>query len=823
MADQNKEHELFSEDFEKRARELLDDPALRPEPVEEDSAPVKESIDDINALLLSVGLSPIERDAEEPPAAPAPTPEPDRELEKSRIFVPPTEAAADRSDEAQTRIAEPAKQRTQLFTPQSGKTKVVPSPAAESEPAPTEEADDGQMLLEGYQEEAAPRRVTEAEVEAQLKRNRKNLVENFRVLSSEQEDNAILEKQASGEGANSVFDSLEVKEGEPLFDAVDKADKKTFASLKKLGARAVQTVQQIAKSERKTVQLLEARVTKETLAQMHARVKKQTVVLGVLFALSLLLNLFGAFYTPGGAFEFLFGHGARLYSLLHLLLFAGGVLTVLRDLLDGLRAIREKRWNYHATVLVLDGCVLLHTLIVLAFGMDEATGFLNFSLCALFLSLVEYAGSLVKMQTLQGDLAVMMHAGQLQGLCLLEDKADAAALGRGITDKQDPQIMVAADVPIASDYDRTAMQPAHGKLYFFGTAAAFVAAFGFALFRAIVQKNAIVFFSAFLSCAFLCAPFMRGVISTLLKTKNDATLGKEGLVVAGSHAVSLLGKADVVTVDAADLFACTVSRFKPVPGGRMQRADAAVYAAATLRGTHSLLADAFEEFLRQTGIIAPEAEDLQYEDKLGYSCWVAGRRVLVGTREMLVQHTIDAPSAAEEAAYAGKDSVLYVAVEGIVAATFLVRYQVQPAVRRAVRAFNKSGLVLMLTCGDPSLNETVVAKKLALDAAAIKIADQKGAKMIETCRANPGTQSTGLFCAKGRQGILPLLRASLGLYEGERFAGIVHIASLVFCFLLLLLCVLLKISSFFLPPTIVFLHLLWSLAAYYVGTTRLTK
>ena len=822
MADQNKEHDLFSEDFEKRARELLDDPALRPEPAEEDNAPVKGSIDDINALLMSVGLSPIEREEDVPPA-PAPEPEPDRELEKSRIFVPPTEAAAEPSDEAQTKIAEPAKQRTQLFTPQSGKTKVVSSPAAEPAPAPEAEADDGQMMLEGYQEEAAPRRVTEAEVEAQLKRNRKNLVENFRVLSSEQEDNAILEKQANGEGANSVFDSLEVKEGEPLFDAVDKADKKTFASLKKLGARAVQTVQQLAKSERKTVQLLDARVTKETLAQAHARVKKQTIVLGVLFALSLLLNLFGAFYTPGGAFEFLFGHGARLYSFLHLLLFAGGVLTVLRDLLDGVRALREKHWNYHATVLVLDGCVLLHTLIVLAFGMDEATGFLNFSLCALFLSLVEYAGNLVKMQTLQGDLAVMMHAGQLQGLCLLEDKADAAALGHGITDKQDPQIMVAADVPIASDYDRTAMQPTHEKLYFFGTAAAFVAAFAFALFRAIAQKNAIVFFSAFLSCAFLCAPFMRGVISTLLKTKNDATLGKEGIVVAGTNAVSQLGKADAVTVDAADLFTCTVSRFKPVPGGRMQRADAAVYAAATLRGTHSLLADAFEEFLQQTGIVAPEAEDLQYEEKLGYSCWVAGRRVLVGTREMLVQHTIDAPSAAEEAAYAGKDSVLYVAVEGIVAATFLVRYQVQPAVRRAIRAFNKSGLVLMLTCGDPSFNETLVARKLALDVAAIKIADQKSAKMIETCRANPDTQSAGLFCAKGRQGILPLLRAALGLFEGERFAGIVHIASLAFCFLLLLLCVLLKITSFFLPPTIVFLHLLWSLAAYYVGTTRLTK
>ncbi len=808
MADQNKERDLFSEDFEERARALIDDPALQPEPEPEDDAPAKESIDDINALLLSVGLSPIENEDADP-VDPAMTQT--VHMDKSVAFMPPVETPdADRTIEVKT-----DGQQTQLFTPQSEKAAPAPEPLHERE--------NGQMLLAGYQEEAAPRRVSEAEVEAQLQQNRKNLVENFRVLSSEQEDNAILEKQGSGEGANSVFDSLEVRQGEPLFDAVEKADKKSFASLKKLGARAVQTVQQIAKSERKAVQLLDARVTKETLAQTRARVKKQTIALGVLFALSLLLNLFGAFYTPGGAFEFLFGHGARLYTVLHLLLFAGGVLIVFRDLQDGLRAIQEKSWNYHATVFVLDCCVLLHTLIVLAFGMDEVTGFLSFSLCALFLSLVEYAGNLVKMQTLQGDLAVMMHAGQLQGLCLLQNEADAAALGRGITDKKDPQILVSADAPIASDYDRTAMAPAHGKLYFFGTAASLLAAFVFALVRAILQKNAIVFFSAFLSCAFLCAPFMRGMISTLLKMKNDATLGKDGIVVSGTQDVEMLGKADAVAADVADLFTCTVSRFKSVPGGRMQRADAAVYAAATLRGTHSLLSDAFEDFLAQTGIVAPEAEDLQYEDKLGYSCWIAGRRVLVGTRDMLVQHSIAAPSAAEEAAYAGKDSVLYVAVEGIVAATFLVRYQVRPTLRRAVRAFNKSGLVLLLTCGDPSLNETLVAKKLALDVAAIKLADQKSAKTIETHRANAAEQTTGLLCAKGRQGVLPLIRAALGLYEGERFAGIVHIASLVFCFLLLLLCVALKITSFFLPPTIIFLHLLWSLAAYYVGTTRLTK
>ena len=789
MSDQYKEHDLFSEEFEAEAKRLLEDTEFAKEP-DQPEAPAKQSIDDINALLLSVGLSPIDRDEAEPAD----------ELEKTRHFDAPT-------------APETQDSKTLHFTPPTAK-KTPHKPTFST----------GQMVLEGYDDEDAPRRVNEAEVEAQLQQSRKNLVENFRVLQGEQEDNTILEKQGGGEGANSVFDSLEVQEGEPLFDAVEKADKKTLASLKKLGARAVQTVQQIAKADRRNVQMLNARVTKETLAQTRARVKKQTIVLGVLFAVSLLLNLFGAFYTPGGTLEFLFGHGARLFTFCNLLLFAGGVFTVLRDLRDGLQTLLQKSWSFHAMAFVLDACVLLHTLIMLAFGMDEATGFVSFSLCALFLSLVEYVGKLIRLHTVQGDLAVMMHAGQLQGLRPIESEADAAALGSGFTEKAHPQILLSADVPVLPDSDALIAQPEpHGKLYFFGTAAAFLVSFAFALARAIVQKNALLFFSAFLSCVFLCAPFMRGVISVLLKTKNDASLGKDGLVVSGAEAARSLGKADAAAVDAADLFSVSVSRFKSVPGGRMQRTDAAIYAAACLCRTHSLLAEAFNDFLSQTGVEAPPAEDLQYEDKLGYSCWIVGRRVLVGTREMLVQHSIAAPSAAEEAAYAGKDQVLYVAVEGIVAATFLVRYQVRPALRAAVRGFNKSGLVLLLTCGDPSLSEALVAKKLAMDVAAIKIADPKSTKLLETQRDAAPETAPGLLCAKGRQGVLPLIRAAFGLYEGEKLAGIVHAASLAFCFLLLILCVLFKISAFFLPPTIVFLHLLWSLAAYYVGTTRLPK
>ena len=60
MAQEHKEHELFSEDFEEKARALLADTEFSKEPADAEPAAGQESLDDINALLLSVGLSPID-------------------------------------------------------------------------------------------------------------------------------------------------------------------------------------------------------------------------------------------------------------------------------------------------------------------------------------------------------------------------------------------------------------------------------------------------------------------------------------------------------------------------------------------------------------------------------------------------------------------------------------------------------------------------------------------------------------------------------------------------------------------------------------------
>ena len=77
--------------------------------------------------------------------------------------------------------------------------------------------------------------------EEKLAQKRKNLMQNFRVLSKTQDqDQAILEFAGNEKGGKSIIDNVELKEGEDLFQAVEKA--KGEASVEQAGPQENPTV-----------------------------------------------------------------------------------------------------------------------------------------------------------------------------------------------------------------------------------------------------------------------------------------------------------------------------------------------------------------------------------------------------------------------------------------------------------------------------------------------------------------------------------------------------------------------------------------------------
>lgn len=751
------------------------------------------TLDDIDALLRSAGLAPLGRHG----AAAGIEPEPQQAQTKN--FTPVSSGAKATGD-------------TKHFD--------LKPPKA---PAPPKYApDDGQLLLEGYEDADAPVRMDEAVVEAHLKHKRKNLVESFRVFSSDEEDNAILEKDATGTGATSVFDSLELKEGEAVFDAVARADKDENDHKSAFAKRLSRPRRELKeRSEQKRAALLDVKTTRENLSERTAVARRNAGAQLALFAGAMLLSLMIPVYVDHGRLSLLYGYGARGYTVLNLLILAGSAFFAADAIKAALAHLRERFLTTRALTLLLGMLAVLHALVSLVLPLQGAE-IVSFVPCAVFAFFLLDATQFVQAVALRNDLSAMTRVKQLQGLLAVEQGPDADVIGHGITKKMNPNILYTADAALPEEYDALlAQDDSHAPLLRWGSLAAAGAAFVFAVVNAVLQKGAGFFLPTLVSGAFLLSPYCCDAISVLLKMRSDARLAGVSVIVPNAQAASQVGAADAVILDSDDIFTARVTRFKTVPNGRMSTQDAALYAAATLHGTRSLICGEFDAFLADANVAVPEAEDLQYEDRLGYSCWVAGRRILVGNRDMLVQHSIPAPTAEEERAYAKDRDVLYVAVEGLVAATFMVQYHVRKEVRGLVRLFNKAGLVLMLNSGDPCLTEESAAKTLALDVAAIKIMNSKSVGIIQAHRASAEPRTAALLCAKEQNGVLRLVHAAHGLFEAEKLAGILHITGLALCLLVMVLCIVMKLTPFFMPVTVVFLQLAWSLIAYFIGSLRL--
>ncbi|MGN1195120.1 MAG: hypothetical protein ACI4SB_06520, partial [Acutalibacteraceae bacterium] len=650
------------------------------------------------------------------------------------------------------------------------------------------------------------------------KQTRKNLIDNFRVLAKSGGDKPILEREGENNPIDSIPDTVKVSQGEDIFEAVDKAGKKKKASLLKIGENVFKSTQQKARKDRKQQQLLSASALSKKLKEDIAKISRNEKILAVLAAVSLVLSILHSAYNPGNALEFLFGSGARVFTVINILLFAAGVVFSVDIIKDAFENIKLLKLDGASCVLIMTVFILIHSLASLITGMTEFTGTVIYIPFCLFAFLAVSESRRIRFVTMNKAVCMTAKAGPLHGLQQVENTADAAALAHGIDDKGEPAIIYGADVEIPKDFESLfAPSGKSEKFYSYCCVSVLAAAFVFSLIQSISTKNAQSFATGLVGCICLCFPVMKELVSEYIRADINTRASAQSVAALSFESSEKVGSANAIAVNSDEIFEGKISKFRLVPGGHMALSDAVVYAASTLKETDCLIKDAFDDFIKEAGIKLPAAEDIQYEEKLGYSCWIAGRRVLVGNREMLVQHSIDAPSEEEERNYSKNKSVMYVVVEGIIAATFIVTYPVLAKAKANIRQFAKTGLVLMVNCCDPCLSEKYISKRLGTEEAAIKLIGTKGAQIIKDYQNNKSIrQENGLFCSSKNKSVLAVVDSSYELYSSERLTTLLSAVASAISFVLLVLFTALKVSSVVGCLTAIVLQSVWAAAIYFL-------
>lgn len=638
-----------------------------------------------------------------------------------------------------------------------------------------------------------------AEAEQKLKASRKNLMQNFRVLSRKRDDEAILEAIPTGDGKESMMDNIWAEDGEDLFAAVEKADrKKKRHSLKEEKKKAV----------------ISGKAAEEELNKTLKGQKMKLIFLGAIFIVSLILNVIpGALASADMPAEKL--PSVAIFVLLNMAALVASVVVAKDYYRSAAISLYYMSADGDTPVLVSAVFVLLQQIFTLIFqSRFDLASLKMFTSVAVFAAAMRVLCDYFRTSTALRGIRTLMGNDGISCIQEVESRNDSAVLAHGLSEDGKPKLLYCAQTEMKEGIatDITAIKT-EDKYYTWSSIAVVAVAFVVAIVYLIKTKDFSSFLTALMAGMGICLPVMCDTAASAMSYFQNVKLSNIGAAATSYETIREIGKSNAIIMDASDIFMGVVSKFRRVPTGRIAKSDSVVFAAATLKKAGSILSGCFDEIIEQMGITLPEAEDFAYEEKLGYACWIADRRVLVGNRQMLIEHSIPAPTEYEEKQYAGKGNVMYVVVEGELVATFVISYRVLSKARKSSSAFASTGLVLMLTTKEPCLTEHTVSSALGISVTKVKLVNTKGTGIMEKYRENKSMRKeAGVFCSGKSGSLLALAAEAHRIYTANKFLFVVHISSHAVAAALMLLACLWNITSFMSPSFIIFYLLFWSVA-----------
>ncbi|TES53198.1 copper-translocating P-type ATPase [Halalkalibacterium halodurans] len=191
-----------------------------------------------------------------------------------------------------------------------------------------------------------------------------------------------------------------------------------------------------------------------------------------------------------------------------------------------------------------------------------------------------------------------------------------------------------------------------------------------------------------------------------------------GVLFKGGEHLEHTQRIDTVVLDKTG----TVTEGKPsltefVTYGSADEKEMATMLYAAERRSEHPLATAIVDGMKQLGVDRLEADSFSAIPGHGVEAMVAGRNVLVGTRKLMAEHQVDYKEAlsSAEAREARGETVMFMAVDGILTAHVAVADQLKPSSKKAIERLKALGLDIVMLTGDNERTARAVANDVGIE------------------------------------------------------------------------------------------------------------
>ncbi|MCI8497337.1 MAG: hypothetical protein HFE85_03670, partial [Clostridiales bacterium] len=352
-----------------------------------------------------------------------------------------------------------------------------------------------------------------------------------------------------------------------------------------------------------------------------------------------------------------------------------------------------------------------HTVMLMAMnGSQQIQGMFSLALPAVLFLFVNTLGKRRMVSRVRKNFAFIREQGEKSTIVMMPPGGLMNELGCGIVGE--PAVAAPVRAKFLSGFLHRSYQDDSceriGRVLTLVLILAALLASGFLWFTSGSVPRAV---SAFVVILTISLPAAGGFCGNLLFSRAAKRMLSHGAMLSGNAAVEKLGDANGIVLQSGDLFpqgSIILNGIKTYQGEGIDHAI--LSAAALLCNERGPLASVFDEVIARQRDILPKLESSECEYGMGYSGWVEGQRVFVGTRELMQKHHIDVPTLDYEARYKKNDrQLIYLAVAGELAAMFIITYVFSGEIGQELRRLQKHKIHLFVSCSDPNVTaETLV-------------------------------------------------------------------------------------------------------------------
>ncbi len=378
------------------------------------------------------------------------------------------------------------------------------------------------------------------------------------------------------------------------------------------------------------------------------------------------------------------------------------------------------------------------------------------------------------------DLNIMIASGEKLAAKRIESNVIAEEIGRPAVAIGIPRVGYFRRTEQAENYiaDSRTYDPAAGFLRWYLPIVA-----GVSFVSAVVYLILNGFTAGVTALSLFCGMFVIALPVPLLFTLYAALSAvsrksrEQGTAIAGYRAVETFGNVHAVALDAMELFPESSVQLHGIKTFSGTRIDEAILDAASVSiRAGGPLSHVFRRMILGKVDMLHEVDTLVYEQDMGLSGWISGRRILIGNRRLLDNHGIDIPSRDYEERYAKNGrQLVYLSIAGELSAMFVVSYLADPSVRRVLKSMTDRHITLLVRTCDQNVTEQLITEVFGLNGYYVELLNAPAGRSFEQLVTGvTPAEPAQIVSRQGSLGMLMAFARCRRLRSGVRFFAVLQ-------------------------------------------------